>query len=379
MDNPKGDPSPNWFVENFVDKDGDFAAMPEPPVALDNCTITPTPVPGCKTDPEVSDLTSITFKYTGADCSASDNNQDSGKWDCSGVPGPDPVSITVNKDTNKTSANKTSLSVGDEVTLGNEFGSETELMVGEQSLKIHTSCSQPLEIGDVFGSLEVVGINGQRSGSDVTYTYEITNIGDTTVLNVAAEDDVYGTLPGSPIAQILPGESVTLQVDASVSEDTTNTVTVTGETGGDRQCRAEDTVTVTVEKPPPGPVVCTTKVQAMLLRYTGTTPLTNVEFDPDKGDSVTYATVTPGDILTMPAQNDWTIDATVSGEEELGAKTKILVNGVLTEIIHTSCSAPFEAGAPAPLDGGSPGVPGNPDPDKGDPSPNWFVESFVQK
>jgi hypothetical protein len=38
------------------------------------------------------------------------------------------------------------------------------------------------------------------------------------------------------------------------------------------------------------------------------------------------------------------------------------------EVIHTSCSVPFVAGAPAPLD----------DP-KGDPSPNWFVESFTQK
>ena len=38
------------------------------------------------------------------------------------------------------------------------------------------------------------------------------------------------------------------------------------------------------------------------------------------------------------------------------------------KVIHTSCSAPFVAGAPAPLD--SP---------KGDPSPNWFVEGFEQK
>jgi hypothetical protein len=117
----------------------------------------------------------------------------------------------------------------------------------------------------------------------------------------------------------------------------------------------------------------------MLLQYTGFSTLTNVAFDPDKGESVTYATVNPGDILSLPAQNNWTIDATVSDEEELGSKTKIYVNGVLTEIIHTSCSAPFEAGAPAPLDGGSPAVPGNPDPDKGDPSPNWFVISFTQK
>jgi hypothetical protein len=45
----------------------------------------------------------------------------------------------------------------------------------------------------------------------------------------------------------------------------------------------------------------------------------------------------------------------------------IYVNGI-EEGIHTSCSTPFLAGEPAPLD----------DP-KGDPSPNWFVVRFSQK
>ncbi|MHC4694935.1 MAG: DUF7467 domain-containing protein, partial [Planctomycetota bacterium] len=286
----------------------------------------------------------------------------------------------ITKDANKTSADKTSVNVGEEVTFGNDFSSETIVQVGGQTLTFHTSCSQPLAVGDVFGSLEVVGINGQRLGSLVLYSYEITNIGSVSAFDVTVVDDVLGPIPGSPIARIDPGDpAVKLEASMTVSEDTTNTVTVTGAlgVGGDPACEDTDTATVTVEEPPTPP--CTTKVQAMLLRYTGTTPLTNVEFDPDKGASVTYATVNPGDTLSMPAQNDWTIDATVSGEEELGAKTKIRVSGVLTEIIHTSCSAPFAAGAPAPLDGGSPGVPGNPDPDKGDPSPNWFVENFVQK
>jgi hypothetical protein len=109
----------------------------------------------------------------------------------------------------------------------------------------------------------------------------------------------------------------------------------------------------------------------MTLSYTGPDipRETLVEIDPDKGATVTYnlRSLMSGTVLTLLSQNDWTIDATVSGESELGAKTAIRINGV-EEVIHTSCSTPFVAGAPAPLD--------NP---KGDPSPNWFVESFRQK
>ena len=96
---------------------------------------------------------------------------------------------------------------------------------------------------------------------------------------------------------------------------------------------------------------------------------TTVEFDPDKGATVTYSLngLPASTVLSMASQNGWTIDATASGETELGAKIKIRINGV-EEVIHTSCSTPFVAGAPAPLD--------NP---KGAPSPNWFVESFRQK
>jgi len=74
-----------------------------------------------------------------------------------------------------------------------------------------------------------------------------------------------------------------------------------------------------------------------------------------------------GMVLMSPAENDFTVDATVHGEEEFGSKTTLWINGV-AEVIHTSCSTPFRSGHPAPLD----------DP-KGDPSPTWFVEAFTQK
>jgi hypothetical protein len=118
--------------------------------------------------------------------------------------------------------------------------------------------------------------------------------------------------------------------------------------------------------------LCTSRVQAMSLSYTGPDVVgpTTVEFVPDKGAMVTYnlpGGLATGQVLSLASQSGWTVDATASGESELGAKTKILING-LEEVIHTSCSVDFVAGAPAPLD----------DP-KGDPSPNWFVEMFLQK
>ena len=74
-----------------------------------------------------------------------------------------------------------------------------------------------------------------------------------------------------------------------------------------------------------------------------------------------------GDTVSSAAQNGFTIDALAQGENELGAKTKIFINGV-EEKLHTSCSVDFVSEQPAPLD--SP---------KGDPSQLWFVESFTQK
>ena len=390
-DPDKGDPSPNWFVESFIDKEdpNTIVSPPEPPVLSDECEIVLTPPPSCDTDGKPS---SLTFQYTGEDCTFSDNNQGD-KAKCEDIsPLGQPVQVVYtgkNKDKFTVSPDTESINVGDQVTIartdGKNFESNTKVEIRQsgtavQKLEIHTSCSQPLELGDQFGSLVLTAFDGKSgANNEVTYFYAVTNNGDP-VTNVMLEDRVgVNVVFSTQLPDLDTGDSASASDTRSISETTTNEVTVTGLLVSGDECSDTDEVTVTVEEPPPGPVVCTTKVQAMLLKYTGATSLTNVEFDPDKGASVTYPTVNPGDTLSMPAQNDWTIDATVSGEEELGAKTKILVDGVLTEILHTSCSAPFAAGTLAPLDGGSPGVPGNPDPDKGDPSPNWFVESFSQK
>ena len=80
---------------------------------------------------------------------------------------------------------------------------------------------------------------------DVIYIYDVTNISAvSTVMNVSVIDDMLGEVPGSPIGSISPGETVTLTAVVSLSEETTNMVTVTGYVGG-LECQASDTVTIT--------------------------------------------------------------------------------------------------------------------------------------
>jgi hypothetical protein len=123
---------------------------------------------------------------------------------------------------------------------------------------------------------------------------------------------------------------------------------------------------------PPTTNACTTKVQAMTLKYTGPdifAATLEIKADKFKNSLVIFSGIDlpSGTILTSLAENGFSIDATAHNQNELGGKTKIRINGV-EEALQTDCSTPFEAGKPAPLSK-----------PKGDPSPNWFVVKFTQK
>ena len=123
---------------------------------------------------------------------------------------------------------------------------------------------------------------------------------------------------------------------------------------------------------------CDSKITAMLLRYIGgeNIPGATVEFRGMSGPTVVYEDVdliSGVTVLSDPSQNGFTIDARTFGETDLGAKTQVFINGEsvidgVDQGLHTSCSTPFVAGEPAPLN--------NP---TGAPSPNWFVVSFEDK
>ena len=61
-------------------------------------------------------------------------------------------------------------------------------------------------------------------------------------------DDPLATsgVPGSPIDELVPGASQTLELTTFISETTINTVTVNGKVNDSPICEASDTVTVTV-------------------------------------------------------------------------------------------------------------------------------------
>jgi len=391
LDNPK-----------LVAQDMLVMAPPPPPpecdleVIKEACVVTP----GGNQCYKGNKIKSMILEYTGDGCGASSHSQKADKVKCDGDPSAaEPVDISAtDKKLKKNWGSAFDIPIGGHILVDaanegkNNLDAETKVIitnpVGDviQEVSFHTSCSQPLAVGDQFGSMLLTSLTTTEggtvgsedtcsteipaTGADVEYTYTITNTGPTTVTGVTVIDDVFGVVPGSPIPSILAGESVVLTLTVFLSDETTNIVDVTAAEG----CSAEATATIT--KAPPEPPKCTTKVQAMLLEYIGpdvSGPVTvTIKADKFKEDLVSYTfggNLVPGTILSSVAENDWTIDATAHGQSELGAKVSIRINGV-EEKIHTSCSTPFVSGQPAPLDGR--GI-------KGDPSPNWFVVDFVQK
>lgn len=358
------------------------------------CVITP----GSNQCYKGNKVKSMILEYTGQGCGASSHSQDPTKVKCSGDPSfAEPVNIlATDKKHTKNWGLASAVPIGGHVVVDaadegkDNLDSETLVIITNatgdvvlQEVAFHTSCSQPLSVGDQFGSMRLISLTTTEggtvssdtciteipaTGAEVEYTYTITNTGTTTVTGVTVIDDVFGAVPGSPIASILPGNSHTLTMTVPMTEAATNTVVVTAAEG----CTANATATIT--KAPPEPTECTTKVQAMLLEYIGPeiTDAT-VEFLPNnkkfKNKPVVYANINliPGTVLSLATENNWTIDSLAHDTGDLGSKVSILINNV-AEVIHTSCSTPFVSDKPAPLD--------NP---KGVPSPNWFVVDFRQK
>jgi len=337
----------------------------------------------------------LQLRYTGGGCEDSNNTQDPDKVTCTGDANSiSPVRIVATDP----SGSYTFLDTGTpaSVMLGgivdvDAFNAGLYNLKGETKVDIydvnnvlieevsfHTSCSQPLNLGDRFGSIEIFSMYNTENGFvaetfPVTYTYTITNTSPVhTIMNVSVVDDIFGPVPGSPIASIAPGESAELVLEALISQETANTATATGTIGDIVICEAIGGTVITEALPPVTPDECTTKVKAMLLKYIGPdkpNATVTIEASSFKNQPVTYTGVnlTDGTILSSPLENGYTIDASTHNKEDLGSKTTIYINDE-EEILHTSCSTPFVRQAPAPLN----------DP-KGDPSTNWFVMEFDQK
>ncbi|MFC1814688.1 hypothetical protein ACFL0M_01865 [Thermodesulfobacteriota bacterium] len=378
-----------------------------------NCLVTTPPSSGDDCEGKVIQMT---LEYTGGSCDASAHSQDPRKVKCKDykeLDGSEEVRIIVSDKKGKKKFADGNVTPGQTIVVDAanarkrhlKSTTHVKILKGKklvQRIKFHTSCSQPLNVGDQFGGVSVVALNTTNGGlaeltdppapsqecevpfpgADVQYIYTITNNSTTeNISNISVVDDPLGVIGGSPILSLSPGATEILYADAFVSEEITNTVTVTGTVGADGQtCSDSASATVSVGEPPPPLLECTTKIVAMRLRYIGPSFGETVDVKllgkRKPGALALYSGITlekDVTVLSDAGENGWTIDATAEGLRDLGSKTTIWINDT-EEVIHTSCSVPFVVGAPAPLDGNSPGHP-----PKGSPSPNWEVMGFIQK
>ncbi len=271
-----------WRLEGFIDADGQVlnCTPDEEGEFADNCSFTPPPVPSCQTLKDAKQkLTSLTFQYTGGGCDESDNDQDK-KAECTTDPEDSIVSESVSvraagndkfeKDIYTVDptlvAPDGTFEVSAEKFKSNSF---VEIVDGAgitELNEVHTSCSQPLAVGDVFGSLTIVAINGVDGGVDVTYQYVVTNNGDA-LSEVWVTDDPLGDI-GGPV-DVGPGDTATFTTLAHLLGTTVNTATAEGFLSNGEACSASDTVIVEAVEPPPQPAECKElkPIDALILEY----------------------------------------------------------------------------------------------------------------
>ena len=337
--NGKGDDSGFlnlWLLEGMSGSGQSFLCTPEPEAPQQACTVTGVPIPSCQVLKDNGQkLTSVTFQYTGGGCNDSDNTQDPSKATCSGSINP-ALSISVAND-NGYSIVPTAVAPDGEFTVSDSsFDSNSVFTLsnggGTETLEIHTSCSQPLAVGDVFGSLTVTAINGNDGGADVTYFYEVTNLGDL-LTGVSIADDKLGDIAG-PLS-LDAGESQIFQATTNIFETTTNTAFASGALANGEICptpAAEDSVTVTVEEPCD---VCKGGTVELTLEYQGASEANVVVYDDGsaKADKILFQGLVPaGGLITVTPR---------PGQDKLNNDISIYVNGAFNTKIHTSCSQPI--------------------------------------
>lgn len=97
-----------------------------------------------------------------------------------------------------------------------------------QVLEFHTSCSQPLRIGDIAGALELIEFDGKGASNEVTYIYTVSNSGPKAAKVTKIYDDKLGVIPGLPV-EVAAGKSTEIRTMAFLGlGTTTNTATVKG-------------------------------------------------------------------------------------------------------------------------------------------------------
>ena len=348
------------------------------------------PAPHC-----IGKIKSLALRYTGGDCSQTLTTQGPGKVKCTDVAAPtaNPVRITLADGKNPP---PDSFAYVDELSVqGGEIVEADAPLCGRGSLTsatgfwirdavtdeliqegfFHTSCSQPLDLGNQIGALQVYALDASKGGtaalgSEVEYSFQVTNPNTETANQVAVEDTLLGTVASG--VSIAPGETQTFSTRVVLEGAASNQGTATGEVGGLSCTPGEDGTQIGVATPPEEAKTCTRRLSAFLLQYTGPDILgadIEIEAKSFRHDRVTYSGVdlTTGTILSLPEENGFTIDGAAHGEAKLGNWIKVRINGD-EETLRTSCSLPITVHKPATLN----------DP-MALPSANWWVVDFNEK
>ena len=136
--------------------------------------------------------TSLVFEYTGLGCDTSMNDQGS-KAACEFFMGPGPGAVDITfaghrgkkskkKSNKELSATPSSVMVLDQFTIealnGGKLPSSSRFDISQggellQRVNVHTSCSQPLTVGDTFGSLKLVAAISEGAGAGASYDLTI--------------------------------------------------------------------------------------------------------------------------------------------------------------------------------------------------------------
>lgn len=330
----------DWLLEGLIGENGMAlqCTPPEPGAGAESCTFTTPAGPHCE-----GKVLSMSLRYLGGECTISNTQEDKAKCLVDGIAG-DPVRIRVTDGGSKVflDTGEPNVEVGDVVQATataageNEFRSNTVLEIYSstnnlvQSVELHTSCSKPLNLGDQFGAVEVVGLNTSEGGNaslgaEVFFQYTITN-GSIDQQFVDDAADSFG-----PLGSLSIGANGTVVLDRTIyvlpddSNLFTNKLNVSGYLVPSGQaCSASDSVQVTREEPPAPQLACD-EIK----------PITQLSMVWNGADGVDV--LTEGGQFFGNVQNGNLITFDVTG---LGNDVELTLSGAVTGMsaFHVSCS-----------------------------------------
>ena len=251
----------NWWIFDGMAGNGMVLdCTPSYPDGTDACSFVPPAPPSCATlgtKPKT-----LVFRYSSGGCAMSDNDQPADKAFCTATGSviSGPINVVYaggnsNLSSDRYVVNPTAVAPNGTFEVswnGADLKADSYFKVCDASgncelNKIHTSCSQPLAVNDVFGSLTLVGFNGKYAGAEVKYLYEVKNLGSQSLTINSVLDDILGEQLAAP-QTLAGGASLKLEDTVLVTGTITNKVTVSTV---DPYCKATDSLTVSVTTPPP--------------------------------------------------------------------------------------------------------------------------------